>query len=242
MFNKLLQKFLSLVDNYKPLDPSDFNDPIAMQTEWVPVKRGGANFKTHKLAIINSTRMEFKASLGTMLFFLFFLMFGGGIFLHFFVSIFRSFHAGIIVPILVSLIFVIVGGGIFYSSIIPIVFDKQIGYFWKGWKSPGTVFDTIKIESGGNTLWGQKMMDNLFNKKTSENVVELNKIHALQIISEYCRGNKSSYYSYELNIVLEDGKRINVIDHGNLNALRQDAATLSEFLSKPVWDTTRYET
>ncbi len=52
-------------------------------------------------------------------------------------------------------------------------------------------------------------------------------------------GNKSSYYSYELNLVLNDGSRINVVDHGNLKRLRSDTQTLSQFLGKPVWDAIR---
>ena len=65
---------------------------------------------------------------------------------------------------------------------------------------------------------------------------KLDSIHALQLISEYCRGNKSSYYSYELNLVMEDGSRMNVVDHGNQAKLREDAQTLSTFLDKPAWD------
>ena len=46
-------------------------------------------------------------------------------------------------------------------------------------------------------------------------------------------------HRYELNPVLNDGSRINVVDHGNLERLRGDAITLSQFLDKPVWDATR---
>ena len=49
-------------------------------------------------------------------------------------------------------------------------------------------------------------------------------------------GDKSSYYSYELNLVLEDGARLNVVDHGDLKALQADAEILSEYLQVPVWD------
>ena len=66
----------------------------------------------------------------------------------------------------------------------------------------------------------------------------LSAIHALQLVSEHVRGNKSSYWSYELNLVLGDGSRINVVDHGNLDQLRADAQTLAGFLNKPVWDAT----
>ncbi len=65
-------------------------------------------------------------------------------------------------------------------------------------------------------------------------------MHALQLISEYVSG-KSSYYSYELNLVLDDGSRINVVDHGNLAAIREDAGKLALFLAKPLWDATLRE-
>ena len=69
--------------------------------------------------------------------------------------------------------------------------------------------------------------------------VRLNGVHALQLISEYVRGNKSSFYSYELNLVLDDGSRVNVVDHGALARLRDDARTLARFLGRPLWDATR---
>ncbi|RWX50781.1 hypothetical protein VU01_12641, partial [Candidatus Electrothrix marina] len=49
-------------------------------------------------------------------------------------------------------------------------------------------------------------------------------------------GNKSSYCSYEINLVLQDGSRINVVDHGKKNRIREDAHALAEFLGKPLWD------
>ena len=49
----------------------------------------------------------------------------------------------------------------------------------------------------------------------------------------FISGSKSSYYSYELNLVLHDGSRINVVDQGNLKRLRSDANTLSQFLESP---------
>jgi len=76
----------------------------------------------------------------------------------------------------------------------------------------------------------------VFDKKTLPYFAKLEDIHALQLISEYCGGNDGSYYSYELNLVLENGKRINVVDHGNKNKLRKEANNLSAFLAKPVWD------
>ena len=65
---------------------------------------------------------------------------------------------------------------------------------------------------------------------------DLETVEALQLIREYVRGNKSSYYSYELNLIYSDGNRINIVDHGALRKLREDAALLAEYLSVPVWD------
>ena len=55
-------------------------------------------------------------------------------------------------------------------------------------------------------------------------------------VRQACSGDKSRYYSYELNLVLEDGSRLNVIDHGNVEAIRADAQKLAAFLGKPLWD------
>jgi hypothetical protein len=42
--------------------------------------------------------------------------------------------------------------------------------------------------------------------------------------------------SYELNLVLKDGSRLNAIDHGNQQALRADSQTIATFINKPLWD------
>ena len=66
--------------------------------------------------------------------------------------------------------------------------------------------------------------------------IALHTISALQIIKERIQTKNSSYKSYELNIVMEDGKRFNVIDHGNYEAVKADAKTIADFLGVPYWD------
>ena len=61
-------------------------------------------------------------------------------------------------------------------------------------------------------------------------------ICAIQLLREYVSGNKNSYYSYELNLVCINGERINIVDHGALRAIREDASILADYLSIPVWD------
>ncbi len=218
MFKNIVQKLRNLSDNRTTFDPSQFDDPIAMQTGWTPAKGGGANFRTHKLVEANSNRLEFRSSIGAKLFYFIFFIVGMGLLIGF--SAYRvssgEFSADVdtLIPLLLGLVFAVVGGCMLYFGTAPIVFDKQKGSFWKGRKAPNEVLD----------------------RKVLKDFAELDEIHALQLISEYCRGDKSSYYSYELNLVCKDGKRINVVDHGNQNKLRDDAQTLSAFLERPVWD------
>ena len=200
------------------IDPSEFADPVAMETEWSRLKQGGANFQTHRLIRVDRSRMEFKASMGAKLFGMIFLIVGLGITIGFSVQQFSSgrFSPTVhnILSVSFGLLFAIAGGVLLYTFTAPIVFDRQSEYFWKGRKIPNETFD----------------------KKSIKEYAKLVDIHAIQLISECCRGNKSSYYSYELNLVLKDGKRVNVVDHGNHDKLCEDAEALSQFLERPVWN------
>ena len=110
-------------------------------------------------------------------------------------------------------VFAAIGGALLYFHAAPIVFDTRRGDFWKGRVAPYEMA-----------------------RQLPKDFAKLDRIHALQIVSEHCRSDNSSYYSHELNLVLEDGSRLNVVDHGNGGLLRADALALGEFLSKPVWD------
>jgi hypothetical protein len=65
-------------------------------------------------------------------------------------------------------------------------------------------------------------------------------ISGLQILEEVVKGNKDRYTSFELNVVMRDGSRRNLMDHGDLSGLRADAATIRECLGCPLWDATVY--
>jgi hypothetical protein len=60
-----------------------------------------------------------------------------------------------------------------------------------------------------------------------ENAVSFGNVHALQIIQERVRSKNSSYRSYELNLVLKDGSRAGVVDHGSYEILKQDAEQIA---------------
>jgi hypothetical protein len=121
------------------------------------------------------------------------------------------------VPMLFIVIFGYAGLSLLYVALRPTVFDKDAGYFWKSFRKPS------RLMSGAG----------------SKHFTPLSEIHALQLIAEKCSGgkNQSSYFSYELNLVLKDGSRKNVFDHGSLGVVRKDAQELAAFLNRPIWDT-----
>ena len=65
---------------------------------------------------------------------------------------------------------------------------------------------------------------------TNTNMIPLSSIHALQIVSERVSTKNSSFLSYEINLVLDDKRRVNVVDYGNLNKIQTDAKQLGEYL------------
>lgn len=199
-------------------DPSRFNDPLAMTIQWTPAKSGGTNIRTHKLVLIDFNRMEFRSTWGALLFYSVFFLAGLGIMIGFWVSAINSgtslLNTDFLIPFLFGLLFAGAGVALYYFGAKPVVFDKRSGYFWKCWKAP----------------------DKAFNPNAMDEYTPLSDVHALQLLSELVRGDKKSYLSYELNLVLKDGSRVNVVDHGSQVKLREDTQTLSDFLGKPVWD------
>ncbi|VAX28095.1 hypothetical protein MNBD_IGNAVI01-2953 [hydrothermal vent metagenome] len=222
MLKNLKARLIRLSREHVPFDPSQLNDPVAAKTKWTPAKGGGANFKTHNLVQVNMNRMKFSSSLGAKIFYSLFLLMGLGLAVVFLYQQLAKNNSGftfdLLFPSLFGLFFAVVGGLLLYFGTKPIVFEKSSGYFWKGRKNPETVYNMSEVKD----------------------YVKLKDIYALQIISEYIKSSKSSYYSYELNLVLNDASRINVIDHGNLKKIRKDTLKLSQFLRKPVWDATIY--
>ncbi|MBN2509108.1 MAG: hypothetical protein JXB03_02485 [Spirochaetales bacterium] len=221
MFEKfaqtLTEKLTRLAARAVPVDPSGFNDPRAARTDWTPLKGGGANFRTHTMIEKAHYRYEFRPSAGNLIFGLLFAVMGGGIPVAVFLGILMEdgFNDVImLMPLVMSAVFIGIGVILVRSALKPIVFDKHSGFFWKGRVDPLSVNDRSRIKV----------------------YCELGRIEGLQLIREWVRSDKSSFYSYELNLVLDDGSRLNVVDHGNIHKLKEDAEKLARFLMVPLWD------
>jgi len=224
MFKALLKKIQDRIAaaNAPMPDPVElFGDPVAGEVVWGPCRSGGTNFRTRKLVQVDANRITFNPTLGARVFALIFML--GS--LMWFMPFFLPMDSGDEFP-LVGYVACTLGGLAFLGAGIwmwirfnkPITFDKRAGYYWRGRQSPDLVF-------GG--------------RPDSQKYVPLDEIYSLQIIREYCRSggkNSRNYYSYELNLVLRDRSRVNVIDHGKYTALRRDAETLADYLDVPLWD------
>jgi hypothetical protein len=204
------------------------DDPVAARTEWVPAVEGGASFCTRKLVQVSSGRVEFRPTTAGRVIPLIFLVVGLAALA--FVVYALSNDVGdspfiTIVPLAVGCLFAGGGGTLYWFMTRRIAFDQGTGCFWKGGSTPISVAD---IESRKDTA-------------------PLAQIHAVQLISEFIEtarrssrgsGSSSRYYSYEINLVLKDGSRINVVDHGDLARIQQDARQLGQFLDVPIWEVT----
>jgi len=95
----------------------------------------------------------------------------------------------------------------------------------------------------GIFLKGREQIGDFNNSLIKAKPVKLDQIHAIQLISEYVTGlsdfNNSDdvrFHSYEINLILKNSERVNVIDHGDGFQVLADAERLSLFLNVPVWN------
>ncbi len=86
-----------------------------------------------------------------------------------------------------------------------------------------------------------KVSENNFGGSIAKNMTLIRDIRAIQVVGENCSGSKGSRYrSYEINLVLKDASRVNVIDHGNLSQILLDAQQIATRLNVPMWDVSSF--
>lgn len=196
-----------------PIDPSIFNHPLCLKTSWAPLRSGGSNFRTHHLVTDKRGRLVFRPYFLSYIFALLLIS------LTVYVSIGRILDLESaesdpwtwLVKCAVILVMLVFFIGLFR----PRKFDFERGIYWRGYRPPG-------------------------NKRSSKWAF-IHDIGGIQMINERVRSNSSSYTSYELNLVLKNGERRNVVDHGNLEGLRDEAQQLARRLNVPLWDASAYQ-
>lgn len=191
-------------------------DTIKSKVSTSPLKSGGASFKTNVLIQESPSKLVYKPSIGAAIFGFIFLAIGLGVLFFNIIPLFKSNFDVTTVNwglIIFGLIFSIAGGSLFYSLYMPTVFDKHLGLYYKSY---------------GFRLHRSQ-------RQSKDHFIKLKSIIAIQIIGEHIKSDDSSYNSFELNLVLENNTRKNVIDHGDLKSIIIDAETLSDFLNVPIW-------
>jgi len=202
------ESYKPVIEVYTTSSNIEDNRTAAYNTSWRPMHGGGTNFKTRKLVKKDSNRIEFKNTL-FMTIIPFLLM--GPFIVWVFVFFLKDEVLIQILSLLPTLAFMGVGVFIYIRTNKNIVFDKTHGYYWKRKGSPN------------------------FNSMDDKNLVKLKEIVGIQLIQEFVSGDKNRYYSYEINLVLKDNGRLNVIDHGDKHSIIRDSQQLADFLQKPLW-------
>ena len=191
-----------------------FNDEFSHEVDWSPLKPGGSNFGTHYLVTPESggRTLMFKATKGGLVFGLVFLLIGLAILAFMFWRIASGQGFELLwVGLLIGLPFAVAGFFLMRWLTKPRVFDLVSRDYYAGFKKPD---------------------------REQDKCIDLNRVKALQLITEKVRSSKSRYNSYELNLILKDGSRVSVVDHGNYEQMLLDAEQLAKALHVPLWDNT----
>ena len=186
------------------------HDPLAEQVAWQPMRSGGANFKTHAL-IESPDKIKLKPSIQMGLFFGAFILVGAN-------------------NVLFNYLEVIYEHGV-------AIFMQQPSLIFKQWATVGTTFIALGLALRVIFVASPVVFDRIKGYAYfDDGNLLLTDVHALQVIEEIAGGHGSGVFkSYELNLILRNGERIHLMDHGDEAAFKAQARRLSEFLQLPVW-------
>lgn len=198
--------------NKMQLKFADTDDPVALKTGWDPLKPGGANFKTHQL-VASPQRFEVRHSAGGLAFAGVFAGFGALFVLVGLAILVRDAQPGGLMFAMVGSVFVAAGVYMLRRE-GPLTFDLQAGVYYRGPAYRAGV-ESASVQGA------------------------LSSIHALQLLQERIQSTassgSSSFTSHELNLVLADGTRVSVLDHGKGEAVLEAATQLAAALDVPIW-------
>ena len=202
------------------LGPEHFRDPIALQTKWDNAPSSNSSSFPRRMVVVNPHRLEFQASILTKFLAAMFIIVSlvPGLFvLNFLILAFLLQIGKVFVLVGIAIIspFIILSLWMEAATRTPIIFDKSKDYFFRK-NSAARASQTEKVPK----------------------TCKLSHVHALQLICIQVSLNYANkkFNMYELNLVLRDGSRINVLSDGALEQVRKEARFLAAFLHKPLWD------
>lgn len=215
VFLLFFRNIFFIIKNYKKKEIriETNEDEIVKNASFSQCKIGWKNFKTHKLITDNKWNFIFKATPFSSKLFLFMTTILSILFL---TSIYTWIRHSQIPDVLIwQLIFWAFLWLFYFRNNHSKIFDFQNGYFYD--------------------LKYRKNLEELIknDENYSKYIIPINKIHALQIIWEsilFWRKWHIPYVSYELNAILKNSDRINIIDHKKLRIIQEEAQQLADKL------------
>ncbi|KLU99997.1 hypothetical protein ACFFLZ_16140 [Photobacterium aphoticum] len=185
---------------------ADTDDPVSKRISWNPLALGGCKYKAQTMTVLGDT-IEIKESTSSKLMLAVFWI--TGLVLCYFAS--QSDFEGWWITMFIGVVFTVVGLAATFLFFETLTFDKAQGVYFRGQYEPEKTF---------------------VNRQKQGRLAD---IYALQILSEHLHSGVSPFISYELNLVFENGERLNVMDHGDLSALEDSAMRLAELIHVPIW-------
>ncbi len=194
-----------------PEAPADGDD-----AEWTPMKSTGhGSFRTHRLRGFGPDRFGVVLSVEGWLFFGVFVLVGTCVAVAGLVKLCTGdwWDGGMF------LLFGAFFGGIPLLFIRAMrkrgVFDRIWGAYWNDKNTP------------------EKMGD----PSTLKDFTPFKKIRAIQLLASERAHKGGTYLCCQLNLVLQGGRRVHVMEHANVAAIRRDASAIAGFVGGvPVWD------
>jgi len=197
-------------------------DKVINLTSWKALKSGGKKFKSHNLIKVNDHQIIFKISKRTIALYTFMFLLGLlTVIIFLFGNVLGMDGSGNpLYGIAIGFVFMLVGSFLLITQSAQINLDNKLPAFWMG-----------KLDANA-----------IINKNSLEAYASLKELHALQVIKEFLPDNSSNegwrrkgLTSYEINLVMNDGSRINILDHGNKKEIDRQAQEIATFFNVPLW-------
>ena len=214
MLKDIIKRIESAIPSLFPVDAAQFNDPVALQTEWKGVRSGKTSGASSVLVQKDTNLLSYKSSIAGFIMGIVFFLCGLFVFgLYFYIPGTKPWFI-----LIVGLIFSLAGILIFIQASSPIVFDKSAKLFYKG-----------------------RRQRNMPDETDVKHAARFDDLHAVQLLtrleSTSSNNEPTRYYRvYEMNLVKHDAQRIHVMTYGKALKARADAKTISEFINIPIWD------
>ena len=211
---QLFLKTLDTLKNSRSVRPPDYilSDPEAGQADCNSLK-SKSTLQFRKLRIVSSSQASFVAGMSERFKSLFVIGFGGLLGIGTAFKLQETPEPGLVALMLIGLALMGVGVYLYRSADKPVYFDRKNNLFWTG-KRPN-----LSGVDAGPDSW-----------------CRISDLKAIQVLAERVLDEDGPDIIYELNLILADQSRRNVVRHATRKTIEQDGADLATWLDVPFWN------